>query len=113
MADAIAKLCLGISSIRRAAPCASSLPRTGRPAPGVEGSIAEPGHHYEWAFLLDRWARLSGRARPAAVSRLIGFADAHGIDPDRGVAVGAVLIDGRRHDPVARLWAQAERVRPT
>jgi mannose/cellobiose epimerase-like protein (N-acyl-D-glucosamine 2-epimerase family)/glycosyltransferase involved in cell wall biosynthesis len=81
------------------------------PAPGVEGRICEPGHHYEWAFLLDRWARLTGRKKPAAVSALIAFADAYGLDAQRGVAIGAALIDGSIHDPVARLWAQAERIR--
>ena len=79
------------------------------PAPGVEGRIAEPGHHYEWAFLLDRWARLTQRPRPDAGARLIAFADANGIDPHRGVAINAVLTDGSVHDPTARLWAQAER----
>ena len=29
----------------------------------------------------------------------------------RGVAINAVLADGSVHDPVARLWAQAERIR--
>ena len=81
------------------------------PAPGIQGRIAEPGHHYEWAFLLDRWAKQTGRDKPAAVGRLIAFADAHGLDARRGVAIGAVLVDGSLHDPVARLWAQAERVR--
>ncbi len=79
--------------------------------PGVEGRIAEPGHHYEWAYLVDRWAKLAGRPRPAAVPRLIAFADEHGLDARRGVAVNAVLNDGSMHDPVARLWAQAERIR--
>jgi mannose/cellobiose epimerase-like protein (N-acyl-D-glucosamine 2-epimerase family) len=46
-----------------------------------------------------------------AVARLIAFADAHGLDARRGVAVNAVLADGTVHDPVARLWAQAERIR--
>jgi mannose/cellobiose epimerase-like protein (N-acyl-D-glucosamine 2-epimerase family) len=81
------------------------------PAPGVEGRICEPGHHYEWAFLLDRWARLTSRNKPEAVQRLIAFADAHGLDARRGVAINAVLADGSIHDPVARLWAQAERIR--
>jgi mannose/cellobiose epimerase-like protein (N-acyl-D-glucosamine 2-epimerase family) len=81
------------------------------PAPGIEGRICDPGHHYEWAFLLNRWAKLTGRQRPEAVSRLIAFADAHGLDAERGVAINAVLIDGTIHDPVARLWAQAERIR--
>jgi mannose/cellobiose epimerase-like protein (N-acyl-D-glucosamine 2-epimerase family)/glycosyltransferase involved in cell wall biosynthesis len=80
-------------------------------APGVEGRVCEPGHHYEWAFLLDRWARLTGRNKPDAVARLIAFADSHGLDARRGVVVNAILADGSIHDPVARLWAQAERVR--
>ena len=29
----------------------------------------------------------------------------------RGVVINAVLTDGSVHDPVARLWAQAERIR--
>ena len=63
----------------------SSTPTTGAlreffaadwsPAPGIDGRIAEPGHHYEWAFLLARWAALTGRERPQAVDRLIAFAD--------------------------------------
>ena len=99
------------SSILRAARCARISQRIGRRRPGIEGRVCEPGHHYEWAFLLDRWAGLTGRSRPAAVSRLIAFADTHGVDARRGVAIKAVLGDGSVHDPVARLWAQAERVR--
>jgi mannose-6-phosphate isomerase len=45
------------------------------------------------------------------VARLIAFADSRGLDARRGVAVNAVLTEGSVHDPVARLWAQAERVR--
>jgi mannose-6-phosphate isomerase len=81
------------------------------PMPGIEGLICEPGHQYEWAFLLDRWARLAGRSRPEHIPRLIAFADAHGLDRARGVAVNAVLRDGRVQDAGARLWAQAERAR--
>lgn len=44
-------------------------------APGVAGRIVEPGHQYEWAFLLDRWARLSGTKPLPAVGRLLAFAD--------------------------------------
>ena len=48
---------------------------------------------------------------PEAVARLIAFADSRGLDPHRGVVINAVLADGSMHDPVARLWAQAERIR--
>jgi mannose/cellobiose epimerase-like protein (N-acyl-D-glucosamine 2-epimerase family) len=81
------------------------------PAPGLTGRICEPGHQYEWAFLLDRWASLAGCQKNDAAPRLVAFADRHGLDPRRGVAINAVLVDGTVHDPVARLWAQAERIR--
>src|SRR5262249_56033813 len=75
------------------------------------GRTGAPGHHYEWAFLPGRWGRRPSRNKPEAVPRLIAFADSRGFDARRGVAVNAVLADGSIHDPVARLWAQAERIR--
>ena len=111
MADAIATLCLEKFIDPASGALGEFFAADWTPAPGVEGRICEPGHHYEWAFLLDRWARLTGRTEPGAAARLIAFADSRGLDPRRGVAVNAVLADGGVHDPVARLWAQAERIR--
>ena len=111
MADGIATLCLekfiapGTGALRE------FFAADWSPAPGVEGRICEPGHHHEWAFLLARWARLTGRTKPDAASRLIAFADSCGLDARRGMVINAVLADGSVHDPVARLWAQAERIR--
>jgi len=111
MADDIAGLCLerfidpGSGALRE------FFAADWSPVEGVAGRICEPGHCYEWAFLLDRWAGLTDRPRPQAVARLTAFADAHGLDAGRGVVINAVLVDGSVHDPVARLWAQAERVR--
>jgi mannose-6-phosphate isomerase len=111
MADAIAKLCLDRFIDPLTGALREYFAADWSPAEGQEGQIAEPGHQYEWAFLLAHWAELTGRERPAAVSRLIAFADAHGVDPARGVAVNAVLLDGGVHDAVARLWPQTERLR--
>ena len=71
----------------------------------------EPGHQYEWAYLLAKWADLTGRDQPCAVGALISFADRYGIDPGRRVAMNAVGIDGGIRDPVARLWPQTERIK--
>jgi mannose/cellobiose epimerase-like protein (N-acyl-D-glucosamine 2-epimerase family) len=111
MADGIAKLCLEKFIDPTTGALREFFAADWSPAPGLQGRISEPGHHYEWAFLLDRWSRLTGRGAPAVVGRLIAFADAHGLDARRGVAINAVLSEGGVHDPVARLWAQAERVR--
>jgi mannose-6-phosphate isomerase len=111
MADRIAALCLEKFIDPASGALREFFAADWSPAPGVDGRICEPGHQYEWAFLLDRWARLTSRNKPEAVARLIAFADSRGLDARRGVAVNAVLADGSVHDPVARLWAQAERIR--
>ena len=77
-------------------------------ADGVDGRIVEPGHQFEWAWLLERWARLRGRedAHEAAVKMFaVGQA---GVDRRRGVANQQMLDDGVLHDGVARLWPQTE-----
>src|SRR5262249_49257425 len=111
MADRIAALCLEKLIDPASGALGEFFAADWSPAPGVEGRIREPGHHYEWAFLLDRWVRFTGRKPLEAAPRLIAFADSHALDPRRGVAVNAVLADGGVHDPVASLWAQAERIR--
>ena len=82
------------------------------PAPGVEGRIIEPGHQFEWAWLLLRWGKLAGRddATTAAL-RMIEIGEGPGVDPERGVAIFALLDDMSVHDGIARLWAQTEQVK--
>lgn len=82
------------------------------PAPGVEGRIVEPGHQFEWAWLLLRWAKISGwpEAR-AAAERLIAIGEGPGSDHGRGVTVNALLDDLSVHDAAARLWPQTERIK--
>ena len=94
MGDAIATLCLEKFIDPATGALREFFAADWSPAPGVDGRICEPGHHYEWAFLLDRWARLTGRPLPEAVARLIAFADSCGVDPHRGVVINAVLTDG-------------------
>lgn len=111
MADGLAHLCLDKLIDPTTGALREFFADDWSPAPGIDGRVVEPGHHYEWAFLLARWAAITGRPRPNAVGRLIAFADSYGLDAKRGVAINAVLTDGSVHDPVARLWAQAERIR--
>lgn len=82
------------------------------PAPGVEGRICEPGHQFEWGWLLLRWGKLSGRSdATAAALRMIDDAETHGVDLARGVAINALLDDFSIHDNSARLWPQTERIK--
>jgi mannose/cellobiose epimerase-like protein (N-acyl-D-glucosamine 2-epimerase family) len=78
-------------------------------APGLAGRIIEPGHQFEWAWLLLRSeARHPGPLRQAAL-RLIDVGETMGVR--NGVAVNALLDDFTIHDPNARFWPQIERLK--
>lgn len=82
------------------------------PAPGVEGRICEPGHQFEWGWLLLRWGQLAGRAdATTAALKMIDGGEAQGVDLARGVAINALLDDYAVHDDGARLWPQTERIK--
>jgi mannose/cellobiose epimerase-like protein (N-acyl-D-glucosamine 2-epimerase family) len=79
---------------------------------GVEGLKFEPGHQFEWSWLLLRWGK--AKARPdaiAAARKMIALAETHGIDPVRGVAYNVLLSDLSVHDAQSRLWPQTERIK--
>lgn len=80
------------------------------PAPGAAGARIEPGHCYEWAWLLAEAQRLTGRDTASWSRRLIGFADAHGRGRD-GFTLDAVASDGTPMAATARAWPQLERIR--
>jgi mannose/cellobiose epimerase-like protein (N-acyl-D-glucosamine 2-epimerase family) len=82
------------------------------PAGGEMGRIVEPGHQFEWAWLLLRWNASTQDARAASTAfALIDTAERRGVDARRGVAVNSVLMDGSIRDGRARLWPQAERLK--
>jgi mannose/cellobiose epimerase-like protein (N-acyl-D-glucosamine 2-epimerase family) len=89
---------------------------TWRPAPGEAGRIVEPGHQFEWAWLLLSWSRLAKTdplmlAARVAAMRLIANAEDFGVDPVRNVAMNGLLDDFSIHDAQARLWPQTERIK--
>ncbi len=79
-----------------------------RPAPGLDGRVIEPGHQFEWAWLLLRCDPQNRALREAAL-RLISIGEIHGVH--NRVAVNALLDDFTIHDPNARLWPQTERLK--
>lgn len=81
-----------------------------RVAPGEPGRVAEPGHHMEWVWLLDR-ARAAGMGdRDAAARTLYATAVERGLDAG-GFAIREFARDGGVIDGGRRLWAQTEAIR--
>lgn len=79
-----------------------------RRMPGVRGRIIEPGHQFEWAWILRNATRLTGVDFADTAHGLFTFAEAHGVDPATGLTYDAVLDDGAPHDPRHRSWPQTE-----
>lgn len=77
-----------------------------QPAPGIAGRLIEPGHQFEWAWLL---LRVGGEALRQVALRLIAIGERYGTRD--GVAVNALLDDFSTHDPNARCWPQTERLK--
>ncbi|HYG27659.1 MAG TPA: AGE family epimerase/isomerase [Caulobacteraceae bacterium] len=71
----------------------------------VAGADVEPGHQFEWGWLLLRFGA------KAEALRLIDVAEAHGVDHERGVAFNALGADLTPRDTSARLWPQSERLK--
>ena len=77
---------------------------------GVIGDIVEPGHHYEWVWLLHWFERASGRAVGSYADSLYRHADAHGYDRD-GLVMDELLRDGRAHKRSHRTWPITEAIK--
>ena len=78
-----------------------------RPLPVEQGQAIEPGHQFEWAWLLLNFDSSPGsRARQAAL-RLYEIGARHGINAD-GIVVNALGDDLTVQDGAARLWPHTE-----
>lgn len=78
------------------------------PAAGEDGHLVEPGHQFEWAWLLARVGRMRGRPELlAAAHRLYAFGT-RGVAERSMIAVDALNDDGTIRSHRARLWPQTE-----
>ena len=84
-----------------------------RPHDGEPGRLVEPGHQFEWAWLLDRWSRSRGRADARQAAERLFAVGLRGVDRRREVAVNALWDDLSIRDADARLWPQTERLKAT
>jgi mannose/cellobiose epimerase-like protein (N-acyl-D-glucosamine 2-epimerase family) len=79
------------------------------PLDDARGRVLEPGHAFEWSWLIGRWTAAGGAARPALAQRLYAAASL-GVNAG-GFAQDEVWTDGSVKSASARLWPQAERLK--
>lgn len=78
------------------------------PAEGEDGRLVEPGHLFEWAWLLCRVSRMRDRPELAEAARRLYAAGRRGVSESPEIAIDALNDDGSIRSRRARLWPQTE-----
>lgn len=79
------------------------------PFDGAQGRIMEPGHQFEWSWLLARWGKSRNCFEALTKARrLYQIGRTYGVDPKRQVAMMTLHDDFSVFNPLARLWGQTE-----
>ena len=83
-----------------------------KPLP-FDGTLSiEPGHQFEWSWLLTRWSNLVGSSEGLiAAKRLSYIAEKYGVDPKRNAVFERIDQSMNPLDHTARLWQQTERLK--
>jgi N-acylglucosamine 2-epimerase/mannose-6-phosphate isomerase len=80
-------------------------------APGPDGRITEPGHQFEWAWILNSCRKLLGLDLAPQIRAAIAFAERHGVEPADCVTFNQVRDDGAPIDRGSRTWPNTERIK--
>ncbi|ROV59990.1 mannose-6-phosphate isomerase [Vibrio ponticus] len=78
----------------------------------VIGHHVDPGHHYEWIWLLNHYEKLTGVDVNRPIKMLYKFAQRHGHNPN-GLVRDEVYADGNPLRSTSRLWCQTEYLKAT
>ena len=74
--------------------------------------VIEPGHQFEWSWLLSRWSKLVCSPEGSfASTKLCDMAEKFGIDQRRNVVFESIDESFKPLDKTARLWQQTERLK--
>jgi mannose/cellobiose epimerase-like protein (N-acyl-D-glucosamine 2-epimerase family) len=78
---------------------------------GLDGRITEPGHQFEWVWILANAKRLFGVEVGEQARGLIATSERHGVDPVTHVTYNRVRNDGVAADKGSRTWPNTERLK--
>lgn len=82
-----------------------------RPIPGPDSDLLEPGHHFEWAWILGELRRHVSRDISPQIQALIANTERHGVDPLSFATYNAIGPEGQLIDGGSRLWPNTERLK--
>lgn len=71
----------------------------------------EPGHQFEWAWLLTRWGKMAGRKDALIAARRLVEIGEKGVDESLSLARNGLDFSLKPLDGAFRLWPQTERIK--
>jgi mannose-1-phosphate guanylyltransferase / mannose-6-phosphate isomerase len=110
-AEKIAALCLAHFVDAKTMSLHEYFDENWRLLPGDQGRSVEPGHQFEWAWLMMRWARLTGSKDARKIAFRLFEVGQNGIDPVRNAAMDEMDDSFAVRRARARLWPQTERLK--
>lgn len=82
------------------------------PMPDDSGRLIEPGHQFEWSWLLHQWnAGPKDAAIASRADRLCDIGEAYGLGVDGATAIDELWDDFRVRSATARNWPTTERIK--
>jgi mannose-1-phosphate guanylyltransferase / mannose-6-phosphate isomerase len=82
-----------------------------QPLSGALGKCVEPGHQFEWAWLLERWSQLRQREDAHAAAVDLFAIGTQGVNAGQNVAIDEMDDALQPTRSTARLWPQTERLK--
>jgi mannose/cellobiose epimerase-like protein (N-acyl-D-glucosamine 2-epimerase family) len=77
----------------------------------VGGGGIEPGHHFEWTWILAHYQRLTGDPVATLAARSADFAERYGVDPGTHAVYDALTEEGDVQKGSSRTWPNTERIK--
>lgn len=75
------------------------------------GRALEPGHHFEWPWILAQFQRLTGQDVTGYANALIAFGERFGVDERSRAVFDTVRDDGLILQGASRAWTNTERIK--
>ena len=71
----------------------------------------EPGHQFEWAWILAQHQKISGADHSELINRLVASSEKYGVCAETGLTYNGVDSSGRVLDSGSRTWPNTERIK--
>lgn len=82
------------------------------PMPDDSGRLIEPGHQFEWSWLLHQWnADRHDDAVAVIADRLYAIGESHGLGADKAIVIDELWDDFTVRTATARNWPVTERIK--